>query len=1228
MQGASEHAHACCKTSLWAMALIAWAAICSVVYHSSPALAQLPKSYSVQAGAELIIAKASESNQTYASANLRQDLSALGTLNQYSTKKFGPIAIVSLQSSYMSTYASASSFREMSAADLAAVCTQYLLRGFHCEPNVQVSLHDTNPNDPAFTGTSPFQDPSLQQWGLRRIKAPAAWDITTGDPQIFIGVLDSGIDYNHPDLSGSLGFNYDEYNGQQNVDDDNNGFVDDLLGVDLTSDSIDPFDTFGHGTHVSGIIGAKTNNLMGIAGTTWKTGIVPVKVVDSSGTGSLANLIRGIYYAVDRGASVLNLSLGTTTQSTALEEAIHYARTRGVVVVAAAGNDRSNNDQTPVYPANILADNIISVAASDREDTLATFSNYGAQTVDIAAPGVDIISTIIRPSDNVRGYTLLSGTSMAAPHVTGVVALMLAVNFNLTNSQIRTILLSTADSVPALAGKVISGGRINAFGAVKAAGGGGTQPTNTPTNTPTSSPTTTPTNSPTNTPTNSPVHTSTNTPTSSPTNTPSLTPTPIPTNTPTARPTQTPTTSPTNTPSNTQTATPTRTPTFTMTPTSTRTPTSSPTPTAPTSTPTVTPTFTQSPTASPSSSPVDTPTTTPTYTPTHSPTNSPISTTTATATSTSTPTPILTHTPTSSPTPTAVSTTPPPLTPTSSPTSVSTSSPTVTPMPSLTSSQTSTPSATPTTTPSIPLINDDKELVIFVTREKYQGLLNGRDGAQQHCTMAATNAGLSGIWYPLLGDSTRDPRDITGISTTSRAVFNTAGQRIADNRNSLWLRELLAPPNFDQYGAPVSGTTFTGSGKDGLRTGSLPSDWCNDWRSNSNSLTTVQGSTKDVDPRWHNDSTTLCSELRHLYCIGERLPSNTSPTPSLTPTSTPSHIPTSTVTNTPNSTSDGTPTLTVTATHTASATDTIGTVIPPTHTPSSTPRHTATPTPIISPTKNPTGSPTKPGEDHPITIPAEPSKPPVKAPPASGTSPAIPAGVIAGDAPNLSNALVYAPEAVRITIADQKGFFVFKEPFKDTPEILLEIRKTGLAGGGINLRAAPGSYLSPSQTSAMINFNPAKCPERDAFIRLFRGAQRLSALYHNLQKELRALTAIPADSTLPSSLKGNTVRIQIHAEQYFRSSANIPDIQLLCAPELSSSTTTRCSRTSLSTHRRRMLHSVRQLRLESLLINRVLRTHNKRDEGTSLARIKTIRSKATRLKSIVNSLPRFTHECS
>jgi subtilisin family serine protease len=169
-----------------------------------------------------------------------------------------------------------------------------------------VELYDTIPNDPAFTGVAPFGDTSLQQWGLKKIQAPSAWDITTGDPQIFVGLIDSGIDYEHPDLTRQLGFNYEEYYGETDKDDDQNGFVDDLLGVDLTQNTVNPFDDNGHGTHVAGIIGAHSNNQQGVAGVAWKTGIVPIKVVDSAGQGTLSALIQGIYYAVDRGASVLN----------------------------------------------------------------------------------------------------------------------------------------------------------------------------------------------------------------------------------------------------------------------------------------------------------------------------------------------------------------------------------------------------------------------------------------------------------------------------------------------------------------------------------------------------------------------------------------------------------------------------------------------------------------------------------------------------------------------------------------------------------------------------------------------------------------------------------------------------------------------------------------------------------------------------------------------------------
>jgi len=1170
---------------LWLLLVATAAVAVAVVFPTTHSRAQQSKELQVSSSATLIISKAGNNSantqsdlQTYASTTHRPDLDLLVASSGHTIERHGAIATVSTTSELIRATTVSSGrvvFTTLSTEALESLCLPYIAQGYACEPNTMVHLFDTNPNDPAFTGAAPFGDPSFQQWGLKNIKAPAAWDITTGDPQIFVGLIDSGIDYDHPDLTRQLGFNYDEYYGDQNVDDDNNGFVDDLLGVDLTRNNANPLDDNGHGTHVAGILGAHSNNQQGIAGVAWKTGIVPIKVVDSNGQGTLAALIQGIYYAVDRGASVLNISLGSPSPSQALEVAISYARSNGVIVVAAAGNESSNNDTTPVYPASILSDNVISVAASGQNDALGSFSNYGARTVDIAAPGVAIMSTIIRPSENKRGYQTLSGTSMATPHITGVVLLMLAANFNLQASEIRTLLLSTADAIPELKDKVIAGGRVNAFAAVRAAGGD-SQPTSTPTSTPTDTPTHSPTHTPTDVPTDTPTETPTHTPTSSPTATSTDTPIPptdTPTHTPSPNPTDTPTPQPTDTPLDTATNTPTHSPTNTPTNTPTHSPTSIP-PQEPTHTPTDTP----------SDSSTDTPTPEPTSTPSATPTSGNTSTPTATPTSSDTPTATHTFSPTA----------------TSSPTS----------------SSTPTPSPSPSFTPAISPFDKNKELVIFITREIFTGTLGGLEGATEKCTDAAKRAGLFGPWLPLLADSKTDPNSVTGISEDSAPVFNSAGEKMADNRRLLWFEPLLKSPQFDQYGQLLTDSAFTGSGPHGIRSGDLSSEFCYDWRSAAASLSVNRGRSDSKTASWYNDSPMACAETYHLYCVGERI---LGPVPSASPTQTPSHTPTTVPTDTPTSTHTYTATATATFTVTATSTNT-----PPTSpniTPS--PEQSPTPKPSATSTPIPTTSPTKPGDDSSITIPTLPTGTPGSAPTPIRNIISIPADTVAGDGRAFGQALVYAPEAVRITVADKNGFFTFKEPFANRKELTLEIRKVSLPGGGMSVRAIPGSYVSVIKAEFPINYNPLKCSERDSLLKLFTGARRISTLYYDLQREVQATTAISEQNSLPSAIRGNALRIQIHSEQYYRSSAALPDVQLECAASQK-----QCIRISLVPQHRKMRHSIKQLRLEGLLINRVLRTHGKRSEKDSTERIHSIRNQNKRLQSIVNALPRFTYRCS
>lgn len=210
-----------------------------------------------------------------------------------------------------------------------------------------------------------------------------------------------------------------------------------------------------------------------------------------------------------------------------------------------------------------------------------------------------------------------------------------------------------------------------------------------------------------------------------------------------------------------------------------------------------------------------------------------------------------------------------------------------------------------------------------------------------------------------------------------------------------------------------------------------------------------------------------------------------------------------------------------------------------------------------------------------------------------------------------------------MTVADKGGFFRFDKPFKTAGKVLLQIRKAGLKNGGIDLFAEPGRYVTAIQGAAIVSFNPMGCRERDALIALINGATRLSSLYEYLQVELEALRKLVTAQGLPRSIQGNELRMQIHSENFLRSMAAIPNVQIRCANEQSG-----CVKRSLNPQRRQLLHSVKQLRSEALLINRILRIKGGISATSSSKRVASIVRRCTRLQTIVKSLPRFTFTCA
>ena len=327
----------------------------------------------------------------------------------------------------------------------------------YAQPN-HVFHVDAVPNDPSFTSLWAMKNTG--QGGAFAgddIDATLAWDLTTGDPEMKIGVIDSGVDWTHPDLAANIWTNPGEIPGNFE-DDDGNGYVDDVHGYDFVNGDGDPMDDYFHGTHVAGTIGAVGDNGIGVTGVCWRCKIVPIKFINSAGAGTESAAIAALQYALTVGVRLTNNSWGGMSGGQALLDAIDACGAAGQLFVNSAGNTRWNIDAVLTYPQCYASPYIVTVAATDGRDLMSTFSCWGPTQVDLGAPGSLIYSC--RPGNT---YGNLDGTSMAAPHVTGVAALAWSLFPHASPQAIRALILSAVDTIPSMTGKVWSNGRLNAY---------------------------------------------------------------------------------------------------------------------------------------------------------------------------------------------------------------------------------------------------------------------------------------------------------------------------------------------------------------------------------------------------------------------------------------------------------------------------------------------------------------------------------------------------------------------------------------------------------------------------------------------------------------------------------------------------------------------------------------------------------------------------------------------
>jgi len=351
-----------------------------------------------------------------------------------------------------------------------------------------------NPEIPMNGSGGSGADPLFsKQWGMNQMGVQSAWNYTKGTPEVVVAVIDTGVDYTHEDLVDNMWRNPGEIPGN-NRDDDNNGYIDDIVGWDMVANDNKPYDLYssmfemlmgggnpGHGTHVAGCVAARGDNGKGIAGVAPNVRIMALRFISEKGQGTTADAIKAIKYAADNGAKVTNNSWGSEGEdpndpdTKALKDAIQYAQDKGVLFIAAAGNGHqgvgydNDRDAKPGYPASYPHDIIISVAAIDESGNLGSFSNWGARSVDLGAPGVKVFSTVAQPekySDTVidiPGFITATwdGTSMAAPHVAGAAALYWSYHPTKSWQEVKAALLGSVKRTNVLSGKTVSGGQLD-----------------------------------------------------------------------------------------------------------------------------------------------------------------------------------------------------------------------------------------------------------------------------------------------------------------------------------------------------------------------------------------------------------------------------------------------------------------------------------------------------------------------------------------------------------------------------------------------------------------------------------------------------------------------------------------------------------------------------------------------------------------------------------------------